>query len=268
MSAIELLKAAKVDDALKALEGEVRAEPADAKKRIFLFQLLCVRGEWQRALTQIDLAAQMDANATLLAQLAREAIQCEALRAEIFSGKRQPLVFGEPPPWVGLMIQALNLFTSGQHAAAATTRAQALELAPAIGGIINGQRFEWLADADLRFGPILECILNGKYYWVPMMHVRSIRMEPPKDLRDVVWCPSTIQLANGGQTVALLPARYPGSESDPDGAIRLARRTDWRPAGAELDVGFGQRLFSTDFGDVPLLDIRELAFDEVPGATS
>src|ERR1700687_2388446 len=36
--------------ALKHLQNEVRAKPADAKLRVFLFQLLSVLGQWDRAL--------------------------------------------------------------------------------------------------------------------------------------------------------------------------------------------------------------------------
>ncbi len=36
------------DAALIALQEAVKAKPADAKLRIFLFQLLCVLGRWER----------------------------------------------------------------------------------------------------------------------------------------------------------------------------------------------------------------------------
>ena len=35
--------------ALAQLQEQIRDKPANAKLRIFLFQLLCVRGEWERA---------------------------------------------------------------------------------------------------------------------------------------------------------------------------------------------------------------------------
>ena len=40
--------------ALAHLQEQVRAKPADARLRIFLFQLLCVTGQWDRALNQLS----------------------------------------------------------------------------------------------------------------------------------------------------------------------------------------------------------------------
>ena len=52
----DLLRAGKLPEALKALENAVRKDPADAGLRVFLFQLLAVVGQWDRALTQVKLA--------------------------------------------------------------------------------------------------------------------------------------------------------------------------------------------------------------------
>ena len=51
MTAQELLKEGKPAEALAALQAEVRAAPNDGKLRVFLFQLLAVLGQWERAVT-------------------------------------------------------------------------------------------------------------------------------------------------------------------------------------------------------------------------
>src|SRR6266436_1720722 len=56
VSAQEALRAGRLDEALTQLKQDVRRQPADARLRIFLFQLLCVSGEWDRALTQLSVA--------------------------------------------------------------------------------------------------------------------------------------------------------------------------------------------------------------------
>ena len=73
--------------------------------------------------------------------------------------------------------------------------------------------FEWLADADSRLGPILEAVIDGRYFWVPLENIHQIVLEKPKDLRDVVWVPAEFMWRNGGTAVGLIPSRYPGSES-------------------------------------------------------
>ena len=57
----DLLQAADPAGALKALSDEVRAKPGDAKLRVFMAQLLCVLGQWERALNQLNVAAELDA---------------------------------------------------------------------------------------------------------------------------------------------------------------------------------------------------------------
>ena len=46
--------------ALRLLQEQVRAQPANAKLRTFLFQLLSVHGQWERATAQLDVAASLD----------------------------------------------------------------------------------------------------------------------------------------------------------------------------------------------------------------
>ena len=48
--------------ALAQLQEQVRARPADPKLRVFLFQLLCVLGQWERALNQLNVATELDAS--------------------------------------------------------------------------------------------------------------------------------------------------------------------------------------------------------------
>ncbi len=264
-AAASLLKEGKLADALARLQEQVRKEPAKAQHRVFLFQLLCVTGAWDRALTQLNVAADLDPSTLLMAEVCRPALACEALRKDIFAGKRSPLLLGEPQEWIGWLVQALHLQSRGQAAAAAELRARAFDAAPASSGTINGESFEWLADADQRLGPVIEAIIEGKYYWVPINHIQEVAIEPPADLRDVVWTPAVFTWTNGGVKVGLIPARYPGSETSSEDAIRLGRKTDWIDAGADQQVGLGQRMFATDTGEVPLLEVRSIV---IPGDSS
>jgi type VI secretion system protein ImpE len=261
MSAEDLLRELKLDECLTALQQQVRSNPADAKARVFLFQLLCVLGQYERALTQLNVAGDMDAGTLAMVQTYREALSCEALRLEIFAGRRSPLVFGDPEQWVALILQALALDAEGNHAQASELRSQGFENAPTTSGELDGQRFEWIADADSRLGPILEAVVNGNYYWIPFSRIKEIRTEPPEDLRDLVWMPAYFTWANGGETVGLIPTRYPGSEASDDPQIRMARKTDWAEAGEDSFVGYGQRLLATDVDEYPLLNVRHITLD-------
>ncbi len=261
MTPEEHLKSGDLTATLTALQDKVRSDPSSAPLRIFLFQLLCVLGDWKRAITQLKLSAEMDPSALMMAQTYREGIICEVYREKVFKGEKTPMIFGEPEPWLALLIEAQKLLATGKPAEAAQLREQAFEQAPATSGTANGTAFEWIADADMRLGPVLEIIVNGRYFWLPFSQIAKLEIEEPADLRDAVWTAATLTLRNGGEVVALIPTRYAGTPDTGDDAAKLARATDWQDAGGETFVGVGQRLFATDTDDIALLDLRELVLD-------
>jgi type VI secretion system protein ImpE len=263
MKAEERLRAGNLEEALADLQAEIRKDPANPKTRTFLFQLLCLLGRWDKARTQLEVLADMDKKTMSMVQTYGAALQCEAIRAEVFAGKRTPLVFGKPAEWVALLLEALKLTAAGKPDEAAKLRGQAFEAAPTTTGSIEGKPFAWIADADSRLGPMLEAIVNGRYYWLPFQRLKEIKMEPPADLRDFVWAPATLTLANGGETVAFIPTRYAGSEASTDGQIRMARKTTWTEQGPDTFIGLGQRVLATDDGELALLDVRTIALDGV-----
>jgi len=260
MTAEEHIRAGNLQEAWEALRESIRKDPADWKLRVFLFQLLSVNGEWEKALTQLNLIAEMGSDCMLLAQIFRPVVQCEALRAEVFAGKRSPLIFGEPQEWMGLLVHANVLAAQGKLSQAREVLNEAMENAPAASGSINEHDFEWIADADSRLGPVLEAVIEGKYYWVPFNRVSRISISRPSDLRDLVWISASFTWSNGGESSGMIPVRYTGSEKSEDSAIRLARRTDWRDIAEEFFVGQGQRLFATDQGEYPLLETMLIKF--------
>lgn len=306
MQAESFVKQGLLDEALAALQEQIRAKPEDAKLRVFLFQLLSVRGEWKRAMTQLDVASQLDAKNLLMAQVCRQGIMCEALRADVFAGKRTPLVLGKPEEWIGWIVQAAQHTAKGEHSAAEQLRSRAMEAAPASAGEIwvadpadklkaalsdvrpdkgapsaeapKGIRhtFEWIADSDSRLGPIVEAVVEGRYYWIPISRILEIRLEEPADLRDVVWTPVQFTWTTGAQQVGLIPTRYPASESGTANE-RLARETNYDEPAPGVFVGRGQRMWMTDAGEYSIMQTRLIrlsnpkemsAGDQTPGEAS
>ncbi|MBL0419615.1 virulence protein SciE type [Ramlibacter sp. AW1] len=258
--ALQAIRAGELRRALELLQEHVRRQPSDARLRTFLFQLLAVRGEWDRALRQLGMAGELDPSAQPMVQTYEGAIRCEPLREQVFAGKKVPLLLGEPEPWTALLLEALLQEGQGDSAAGAGLRARALDEAPVSAGTANGEAFEWLADADTRIGPVLEAVMQGRYYWVPFTRIARISLDPPVDLRDVVWMPAHLQFSNGGESVALLPTRYAGTPLDQD-AFALSRRTDWAEPEPGRFVGQGQRILATPSTEYPLMDLREVVFD-------
>ncbi len=261
MTALDLLRSGDLDAALAALQADVRREPSEAKHRIFLFQLLSVLGDWNKALTQLRLCGQLDAAALPMAQTYREAIACELVRERVFRGETAPLVFGEPQQWIALLMQGLGALARGDAKGAEQLRAEAFDAAPMTSGELNGQPFEWIADADMRLGPLLEVVLNGKYYWVPFNQIRAIAIEEPADLRDRVWTPAQLTSASGGELPALIPTRYPFAGELDDPQLKLAKATRWDEQAEGLFTGAGARILATDAEEVALMDVRAIGLE-------
>ena len=139
-----------LETAVAGLQAEIRRDSANSKLRIFLFQLLCVVGQWERALTQLKVAADLDAEALPMAQMYRETIGCELVRAEVFAGRKSPMVFGEPAAWLALLIESLLVGRTPGSAGAQELRARAFEAAPVSIGSIDGKAFAWIADRPRR----------------------------------------------------------------------------------------------------------------------
>jgi len=249
------------DTALTQLQDQIRKDPSNPKLRVFLFQLLAVLGQWERSLNQLKVAGDLDAANLLMVQTYREAIQCEVLRTEVFSGKRSPLVFGDPQQWLAFLVEALRLEAEGHLTEAQDLRDQSFDSAPTVAGTFNGTGFDWIADADSRLGPVLEAIVNGRYYWIPFQQIRKIEIEAPADLRDVVWTPAILTWANGGQASGLIPTRYPGSERSEDALIQLARKTEWVEFAEGAFRGLGQRVLATSAEDYAIMDTRLIELD-------
>lgn len=244
--------------ALQSLTEQVRSHPQDAKLRIFLFQLLCVLGQWERAQNQLKVALELDAATLPMVQTYREAIACELLRRQVFAGQKAPLLFGEPETWVALSIEALLREGRGEPDAAKALREQSLEQAPATAGTVDGQEFAWIADADTRLGPVLEAVINGRYYWLPWNRLAKVDIDPPEDLRDAVWMPAHFEFTNGGEVVGLIPTRYPDTDLAAGDLLALARSTEWRETQPGVFTGLGQRLVATDVADFALMDLRSV----------
>jgi type VI secretion system protein ImpE len=259
-SADALFRAGDLDGARSVLVENVRAAPADAKARMFLFQLLCLGGEWQKAKTQLQALAKLSPEAQMLSVAYGQAIDAEQVRADVFAGtvRAKQLVTSE---WAEGLIDALQHFGSGDVQAGIDARERAFEAAPDTPGTLDGARFDWIADADGRFGPAIEAIVMGQYGFIPFDVIERIESEGPRDLRDTVWYPVQIAFKKGQSVAALLPARYPGSEAAEESAERFGRATGWsdRPWG---QVGSGQHLWALSSGeDHGLLSLRTLVFD-------
>ena len=255
-----LLKTGDLAGALAAVKAAIRKAPTDSDLRFTLFQFLSATGDWEGASNQLVAYSELTGRQSPLGHIFNDLVKAEVLRKLVFQGEKQPVIFGEPPEWVPLLVQSCAHFARGEYAAAMSLRSQALEEAPGVSGTVNGAPFDWMMDGDTRFGPMLELMMHGTYYWVPQQRVQELTFAEPTHLRDRVWVAVQVTFETGGATHAFMPVRYPAAHSWKDPALHLARTTDWTSPAEGIYIGGGQRVLMTNAAEIPLLEIRTLTF--------
>ena len=261
MNAETLLHTGDLSACREQLFSEIKHDPSNLKLRIFLFQLSCINRDWKRALTQLDVLRDLSDSTLAMVNTYKQLIECELMRERVLSGAREPICFGEPSDWLAFYIKAYQQYTLGNLEQAKQLIEQGAEKAPTSSGAIDDTSFEWISDGDVRFGPSIEVIINGGYYWLPFAYISKLEFEPVEDLRDLVWRPAHLTLQNKGQLLIFVPVRYPSSDNE-EPAHLLAKTCDWDEPVAQFFTGRGQRVFITDNSEAPLLSVSVITLNQ------
>lgn len=224
-----LYQEGRLSDAIAALDTALREDPADARNRTFLFELLCFAGNFSRAARQLDAISASGPEALVSTAWYKEALQAAEQRREMFASGDLPEADDGASP----------------------------------GGTLNGDPFEQIRDVDPRIGPRLEVFVGGRYSWIPFRHLERVSIEPPHKLRDLYWIPAeiegTLELGARSSTV-LLPVMTPFAAEHSDELVRLGRVNDWQELDDGQEAPVGRKLLAVDGGEISLLEVRELAF--------
>jgi type VI secretion system protein ImpE len=240
------------------VKDEIRRAPEDAAHRAAYFQLLCVLGDWDRASDQLALVEKLAPENILFVQSYGKALQCEIERKRVHAGSDDPVLFGQPSEWMGLLVEAFRLARARQWPDALKTQQAAFEMVDETPGEIDGAPFPWIIDADSRYGPVLEAFIEGHYRWVPFSRLSRLVIERPAYVVDSVWISAKFTWTNQGQVDGLIPTRYFGSESSDDEQLQSARGLAWSEPVDGYYIGTGLRQLTYDAGDKLLLSINDI----------
>lgn len=244
---------------LSNTEAKVRAFPAQVQHRWELFQLLCVLGQWERAIQQLQVCAKQQPDQIATAHACRDLIRAERSRFKVLAGEQTPAFLFEPLPWVQGLVEALRLSGHGDIESADRVREAALDQAPSVRARLPQGEAAWISDSDSRLGPVCEVITAREYRWLPLADIVKWKVERPATLLELIWAPCTLTLLDGSAMRGFLPARYPASTGDDD-ALRLGRRTAWREVGRTAVIGMGQKTWVTSAGDFSVFELDSCEF--------
>src|SRR5262249_40016186 len=148
LNAKELLEAGKLNEAIQAMNEEVKRNPTDLQRRGFLAELLCASGRLERADAQLEVIVQQDAKAALTVALMRQLIRAETARRPRSAGARRRVFGGAGPPGRHLAAGGRPMAGESPPADAARLLEQAEEQRPRVKGTCNGKPFSDLRDLD------------------------------------------------------------------------------------------------------------------------
>lgn len=235
MTATELFRAGRLQQAIEALGEEVRNAPLDVKRRTFLFELLCFAGDYDRAEKHLSILADSNQAAGMGALLYRSALHAERIRQQMFADEKFPMAH---------MIPSRNISRAGGP----------------------GHSF---GDADPRIGGALELFVAGSYTWVALEQIARIEIPKPKRLRDLLWSPAVVTTTQEYKAMelgeVLVPVLSPLSWKHEDDEVRLGRSTVWVEDEKFGQIPFGQKLFVLDEQDIPILELGTIEFEDALG---
>lgn len=256
-----LLQHQTLDSAIEEATGKIQRQPASVRLRWLLFQLLCLKGDWLRALKQLQIWASLNTKHLRMAQMLRELLRAEAYRGEVMKGAKEPGWLDEPSSWSKLLTQAILAMESGNPDRADRLRREALDAAPEAAGHANpGSGFAWITDSDTRLGPNCELLFSGGYRWLPFSQIARLSFPPVQSALDLIWRQCKVTLRDHTELSAYMPTRYPLSGTDTD-AQKLAAVTTWCDRSETTVAGTGQRTWITDAGELPMLGVLSMHFE-------
>jgi type VI secretion system protein ImpE len=261
MEAHDLYRAGKLQEAIAAMNDEVRKNPSDFDRRSFLCELLCITGNLERADQQLDVMSKQDSAAEPALALLRQLVRAEGSRQDFHRKGAVPEFLGEPSASVQLRLKASVLAREGDSAGAAALISEAEEGRTPNSGTCDGEPLSDFRDLDDVMGDAFEVLTStGKYYWVPFSTTDSVSFRTPERPLDLLWRVAEMDVRGGPDGVVYIPSIYGSGSEGGDDPVLLGRATDWTGGEGEIVNGIGLRTYLAGEEDKTILQLTELTF--------
>lgn len=253
MTPTELFHEARLAEAIAVQEEAVRARPEDPGEQFLRCDLLAFTGDREAVRRQLDALA--GGPPELAEYLAEWRSLLAADDARHAAGRPDFLL--DPPPHLLRRLEAADRLRAGRVEEAIDLLDEADEEAPWVGGHVDGREFEGWRDSDDLLGPVLELFHADRWLWVPVEQVRKLRLEEPDGLRDLLYRPATVWLADGRAWEVFVPALYAGTAAHPEEGIRTGAGIDWVEETGVMR-GLGARTFLFGEEELTLAEFRQV----------
>lgn len=251
----------RIDDAIAALNQQVKAAPTDVDARGMLVEFLCIQGNLERADRLLEALRVQDPSVAVGVSLLQQLVRAALCRKEFWEAGRVPAFLGEPSDHERERMRASILLREGAQDEATTVLRAAEEARPHPKGTAAGAAFDDLRDLDDVLGGVLEVFTStGKYYWIPIERVVRMEARSPERPIDVLWLPVEMTVADGPDGVVYVPTTYHGA-LEQDDVLKLGRATEWLGEDDGVVRGAGLRTFLVGEEAKTVFELGELLFE-------
>lgn len=240
----EMLQQGQLTPAIVRLENILKDDPINVDCRSSLIELLCIKGDLERADKQLNLMVQKHPEFIVGATNLRQLIRAAQIRQDFSNGQNVPELFNEVNKHSEALLKLNIEIHNGDDNAISLSADNLEKVRPKIASKLNGNDISELRDLDDTLGGFVEIFgTDGKYYLADICEIEYIHIKPVNSLIEQVWRRVDLSIKNGPSGEAHLPITYVNSGTD---AEKLGRETAWKDIADGTVIGLGQKMWLAD----------------------
>ena len=248
----EMLQLGKLTEAIQWLESELREDPMNVDFRSALIELLCIKGDLERADKQLDMIVQKSPEFVVGATNLRQLLRAEQARKDFANGVAVPELFHGTNAHSEALMQLSVELHNGDRDSIQKSAMNLERIRPALAMQVNDAGVSELRDLDDTLGGFIEIFgTDGKFYLADLAEIEFITFKASTSIVEQVWRRVDLSIKDGPSGEAHIPIVYVQSESD---AQKLGRETDWQEISDDMMIGKGQKMWFVDDQAVPFSD--------------
>lgn len=254
-----LLRSDRLDEAIAAMNVEVKNNATSVDKRALLAELLCISGNLERADIILNAISDIDPGAAVGVAMFRQLVRAEQARQQFYSEGRLPEFHTKPNAVMELELRAAVAMREGSVQEASALLAERETVRTPTPGIADDTAFDDFRDLDDLNAAHLEVLTTtGKYFWIPTSSIASIDFRKPQKRRDLLWRRAHLSINDGPDGEVFMPAIYCSKDSSP--GHRLGHVTDFDGSEGGATFGKGLREFLLGEQSRTILELNRVQF--------
>jgi type VI secretion system protein ImpE len=255
----DLLYEDKLDEAIAAMNVEVKNNATSIDKRALLAELLCIAGNLDRADVILNAISDLDPGAVVGVAMFRQLVRAEQARQQFYTDGRLPEFHAKPDAVLELELRAAVAMREGSLQQASALLAERESVRQPAPGVADEMTFDDFRDLDDLNAAHLEVLTTtGKYFWIPTSSIASIEFRKPERRRDLLWRRAHLSINAGPDGEVFMPAIYCSRSAS--SAHRLGHVTDYDGSEGGPSFGKGLREFLLGEQAKTILELGKIQF--------